>query len=70
MMYFAQARGVGTCRWANGPIFIHKNRAARQRLGIAAKERIFGARYLGYSAIPFTNKITGKVRAVPLNSAR
>jgi nitroreductase len=70
MMYFAQVRGVGTCLWANGPIFIDKNRTARQRLGIEAHERIFGAMYLGYPAIRFANKVTGKALAVQWNGER
>lgn len=50
MMYYAQVKGIGTCLWANGPLFIDKHREARHRLGIESNERIFGAMYLGYPA--------------------
>jgi hypothetical protein len=43
---------------------------ARQRLGIRANERIFGAMYLGYPAIRFNNKVTGKALAVQWNGTR
>lgn len=69
MMYYAQVKGVGTCLWANGPIFIDKNRAARRRLGIQPNERIYGAMYMGYPAVRFSNKVTGKAPAIHWNGA-
>ena len=68
MMYYAQVNGVGTCLWANGPIFIDKHRAARRQLGIKPTERIFGAMYLGYPAVRFSNKVNGKALAIQWNS--
>ncbi|MFZ6027409.1 MAG: nitroreductase family protein [Chloroflexota bacterium] len=64
MMYYAQAKEIGTCLWANGPLFIDKNRRARQALGLTKNERIFGAMYLGIPAVRFSNKVAGK--ALPL----
>jgi len=60
MMYFAQVKGVGTCLWANGPMFVDKDQKMRQQLGICKNERIFGAMYLGLPAIRFKNKVGGK----------
>jgi nitroreductase len=60
MMYYAQVKGVGTCLWANGPMFVDKNRKARQALGLASHERIFGAMYMGLPAVRFSNKVDGK----------
>lgn len=69
MMYYAQVKGVGTCLWANGPIFIDKHRAARRQLGLKPNERIFGAMYLGYPAARFSNKVYGKKIAIQWNGA-
>jgi nitroreductase/NAD-dependent dihydropyrimidine dehydrogenase PreA subunit len=69
MMYYAQAKGVGTCLWANGPLFIDKNRQARRRLGVESNERIFGAMYMGYPAVRFSNKVAGKEMAIQWNGA-
>lgn len=67
MMYYAQVKGVGTCLWANGPMFIDKHRAARRQLGLGPGERIFGALYLGYPAIHFSHKVNGKAMRVQWN---
>jgi nitroreductase/NAD-dependent dihydropyrimidine dehydrogenase PreA subunit len=67
MMYYAQVKGVGICLWANGPLFIDKHREARRHLGIAPGERIFGAMYMGYPVIRFSNKVSGKTMAIQWN---
>jgi nitroreductase/NAD-dependent dihydropyrimidine dehydrogenase PreA subunit len=67
MMYYAQVKGVGTCLWANGPMFIDKHREARRKLGIRPTERIFGAMYMGYPAVRFSNKVGGKIMDVQWN---
>ena len=69
MMYYGQAKGVGTCLWANGPLFIDKHREARRRLGLTPNERIFGAMYLGHPAVRFSNKVNGKSLAIQWNGA-
>jgi nitroreductase len=69
MMYYAQIKGVGTCLWANGPLFIDKHRSSRQQLGINSNERIFGAMYMGYPAIKYSNTVNGKTIAVQWNGA-
>lgn len=68
MMYYAQVKGVGTCLWANGPIFIDKNRKARRLLGLAPNEHIYGAMYMGYPAVRFSNKVAGKKLPVQWNA--
>lgn len=67
MMYYAQVKGVGTCLWANGPLFIDKHRLARRQLGILPTERIFGAMYMGYPAVRFSNKVGRKMMDVCWN---
>jgi len=69
MMYYAQVKRVGTCLWANGPLFIDKNKLARRQLGIHPNERIFGAMYLGYPAARFSNKVAGKTMSIHWNGA-
>jgi nitroreductase/NAD-dependent dihydropyrimidine dehydrogenase PreA subunit len=69
MMYYAQVKGVGTCLWANGPLFIDKRQAVRRQLGIKPNERIFGAMYLGYPGARFSNKVRGKAITIQWNGA-
>jgi hypothetical protein len=58
--YYAQAKGLGSCLWANGPMLVGRSRAARRRLGIGRRERIFGAVLLGYPAVKFRNRVEGR----------
>jgi nitroreductase len=67
IMYYAQVKGVGTCLWANGPLFIDKHRASRQPSGLQSNERVFGAMYMGYLTIKFHNKVSGKEMGVQWN---
>ncbi len=67
MMYYAQIKGVGTCLWGNGPIFVDKHRALRKELGISKEERIYGAMTLGYPAIKFSNRVQGKMLPIQWN---
>ena len=67
MMYFAQVKGVGTCLWGNAPLFLDKDRFTRRRLGIAKYERIYGALFMGYPGIKFSNKVNGKALPIQWN---
>ncbi len=69
MMYYAQIRGVGACLWGNAPIFLDKDKPIRRLLGIAKHERIYGGLYMGYPAIKFSNKVSGKALPIQWNSA-
>jgi nitroreductase len=60
MILYAQTKGIGSCLWANGPMFLDKNKAARERMSLHNNERIFGALLLGYPAVRFRNKVDGK----------
>jgi len=60
MVLFGQARGVGSCLWGPGQIFLTRNREARELLGLEKHERIYGTVLLGYPAVKFANKVNGK----------
>jgi hypothetical protein len=60
MMFYAQAKWVGACLWANGPLFTDKHRPPCRKLELGKNARIFGALYMGYPAIKFSNKVLGK----------
>ena len=70
MMYYAQIRGVGTCLWGNAPLFLDKDKPVRQRLGLEKQERIYGALYMGYPGIKFSNKVSGKALPIQWNGQR
>jgi nitroreductase/NAD-dependent dihydropyrimidine dehydrogenase PreA subunit len=57
---YAQTKGIGSCLWANGPLFVDRSRAARRRLGLGRWEHVLGALLLGYSAVEFRNKVEGR----------
>jgi len=60
VMYFAQVRGIGSCLWGNGRIFLNGNRVVRRKLGLRKHERILGSLLLGYPSVKFSNKVEGK----------
>jgi nitroreductase len=64
MTFYAQVKGIASCLWGNGPIFMDRSRAARRLLGLQRHDRIFGALLLGYPAVRFKNKVEG--RAMPI----
>jgi nitroreductase/NAD-dependent dihydropyrimidine dehydrogenase PreA subunit len=64
MIYYAQAKGIGSCLSGNGPLFFDKNKKIRNRLKLQKRENILGTLFLGYPAIKFSNKIIGK--AMPI----
>ena len=58
--FYAQVKGVGSCLWGNGPIFMGRSRAARRLLGLQRWDRIYGALLLGYPVTKFRNKVEGR----------
>ncbi len=69
MMYYAQVKGIGACLWGNAPLFLDKDKGIRQRLGLKKLERIYGALYMGYPKIKFSNKVAGKALPIQWNGA-
>ncbi len=69
MMYFAQVKGIGACLWGNAPLFLDKDKVIRQRLGLKKLERIYGALFMGYPKIKFSNKVAGKALPIQWNGA-
>lgn len=67
MTFYAQVKGIASCLWGNGPIFMDRHRAARRRLGMQRRERIFGALFLGYPATKFKNKVEGRTLPIHWN---
>ncbi len=67
MTSYAQAEGIASCLWGNGPIFVDRSRAARHHLGLRRRDRIFGALLLGYPAVRFRNKVEGRAMVIQWN---
>jgi len=59
--FYAQVKGIGSCLWGNGPIFMDRSRAARRLLGLQRQDRIYGALLMGYPATRFRNKVEGRM---------
>jgi nitroreductase len=67
MVLYAQTKGVGSCLWGPGQIFLTRTREARGRLGLERHERVYGTLLLGYPAVKFSNKVTGKALPIQWN---
>ena len=70
MIFYAQAKGIGSCLWGNGPIFLDRDNAARKRLALQKHERILGTLLLGYPAVKFANKMEGKTLSIQWNGGQ
>jgi nitroreductase/NAD-dependent dihydropyrimidine dehydrogenase PreA subunit len=64
MTFYAQVKGIASCLWGNGPIFMDRSKAARQRLNLQKRERIFGTLFLGYPTVRFRNRVEGKTMPI------
>jgi nitroreductase/Pyruvate/2-oxoacid:ferredoxin oxidoreductase delta subunit len=64
MMLYAQVKGIGTCLWGPGRLFLNRNRAARELLGLGKHEQIFGSILVGYPTVRFRNKVEGKTLSI------
>jgi len=60
MILYAQVKGIGSCLWGAGKIFLDRSRVARELLGLQKHEHILGAVQMGYPAVKFSNKVEGK----------
>jgi len=67
MTFYAQARGIASCLWGNGPIFMDRSPAARRLLGLGKRDRIYGALFLGYPAVRFRNRVEGRTLPIQWN---
>jgi ferredoxin len=66
--FYAQIKGIASCLWGNGPIFMDRSRAARRRLGLQRHDRIFGSLFLGYPTVRFKNKVEGRTLRIQWNA--
>jgi len=69
MTFYAQVKGIASCLWGNGPIFMDRSPAARKHLGMKRHDRIFGALFLGYPAMRFRNKVEGREMPIQWNGS-
>ena len=72
--FYAQVKGIASCLWGNGPIFMDRSRAARRLLGLPRRllglqrhDRIFGALFLGYPKVRFRNRVEGRTMPIQWN---
>jgi len=70
MIFYAQAKGIGSCPWGNGPVFLDRAKAARKRLALQKHEHMLGALLLGYPAVKFANKMEGKTLSIQWNGGQ
>lgn len=68
MILYAQTKAIGSRLRGQGLIVYDRNKTARQRLRLSKKENILGMLELGYSAVRFRNKVTGKTLPIRWNA--
>jgi hypothetical protein len=67
MIFYAQARGIGSCPWGPGKLFYDRSRSVRERLGLQKRDHILGTLLLGYPEVSFSNKVEGKALPIQWN---
>lgn len=67
MMYYAQAKGLGSRLKGAGQLLLDRSKAARERLGLQKHEHILGTLDLGYPAVKFRSKVAGKALPIQWN---
>jgi len=60
MMLLAQAKQLGSCYLAAGPVVFSSNPRVRNLLGLQKGEAIYGSLQLGFPAVKFRSKVAGK----------
>lgn len=70
MIFYAQAKGIGSCLRGTGQIFLDRIGASRERLGLKKYEHILGTVLLGYPAVRFANKVEGKTMSIQWNDGQ
>ncbi|MGW8315479.1 MAG: 4Fe-4S binding protein [Bacteroidales bacterium] len=68
MDLYAQSNGIACRNLVGNQGVINRNRKFRKRIGLNRYEKIFGTMTLGYPAIRYRNKVTGKRIPVQWNS--
>lgn len=68
MILYAQTKAIGSRLRGQGLIVYDRNKTARQRLRLSKNENILGMLELGYSAVRFRNKVTGKTLPIRWNA--
>jgi nitroreductase len=66
---YAQSKGLACRNLVGNQMILNRNRKFRRLVGIDRGEKIFGALTVGYPAVRFKNKVTGKKIDIKWNSA-
>jgi NAD-dependent dihydropyrimidine dehydrogenase PreA subunit/nitroreductase len=69
MIFYAQAKGIGSRLWGPGQLFYDRSKAVRRILGLEKRDHILGTVLLGYPAVKFRNKVRGKALPIQWNGA-
>ncbi len=57
---YAQTKGIACRNLVGNQMILNRNKKFRRLIGLSKYERIFGTILMGYPAIKFKNKVTGK----------
>jgi NAD-dependent dihydropyrimidine dehydrogenase PreA subunit/nitroreductase len=70
MIYYAQAKGIGSRLWGPGQLFYDRNKTVRRLLRLRKRDHILGTVLMGYPAVKFRNKVQGKALPIHWNDER
>ncbi|HUV07498.1 MAG TPA: nitroreductase family protein [Spirochaetia bacterium] len=65
---YAQTRGIGSRNLVGNQMILNRSMEIRNRLRLCRHERIFGTIGVGYPAVKFRNKVTGRELKIQWNS--
>ena len=65
---YAQSKGLAVRNLGGNVVVFNKNHEFRGKLGLEKTEKVFGILTIGYPAITFSNKVTGKSIDIQWNS--
>lgn len=68
MILYAQTKGIGNRLRGHGQLFFDRSKAARKQLALQKHKRILGMVELGYPAVRFKNKVSGKTLPLRWNT--
>jgi nitroreductase len=66
---YAQSKGIACRNLVGNQMILNRSKAFRKMLGLKKDERIYGTLTLGYPAVKFRNKVTGKQIKVQWNTS-
>lgn len=70
IILFGMTKGIGSRLLVGNQMFLNRNHKLKKHLGISKKENIYGTLGIGYPAIKFRNKVSGRKFVIQWNAIK